>query len=383
MSMRLRPFVAGSVVLAVAMGVGRFAYTPLLAIMRVDAGLSISMAGLLASINLFGYLAGAALGMLPPLRRHRRRAVIAAPFLVALLTVMMALGPTTWAAARFVTGVASGISFVLVTSLLLDFVHERPSPAGIAMLFSGVGIGIAGSGILVDVFARAGGSNAAWIGIGVVSLVALALVVRWLPADAPPAASAARAGGGLGAPFIALAVAYTIEGAAYVIPATFLVVMIRQTPAIAELADAAWIVVGLVAIPSIAIATWAAQRIGAHRALIFATIVQALTFLGPIVLPGALGVAVIAVGLGGTFIVITALSTTIGRAMWPERSNVIVGLMTVVYGVGQVVGPLFATWVSLTTGSYRGALIDAAIALGVATVALFAVPAGAPRASSP
>jgi predicted MFS family arabinose efflux permease len=378
MTMRLRPFVAGSVVLAVAMGVGRFAYTPLLAIMRIDAGLSVSQAGLLASINLFGYLIGAALAMLPPLRRHRRRWVIAAPILVALLTAAMALGPTVWAAARLLTGVASGISFVLVTSLVLDYVHERPSPAGIAVLFSGVGVGIAASGVLVDAFARADGSNAAWIGIGIVSLVALALVVRWLPADAAPATSAAHAGGGLGTPFIGLAIAYTIEGAAYVIPATFLVVMIRQTPAITGLADAAWIVVGLVAIPSMAIATWAAQRIGAHRALIVATIVQALTFLGPIVLPGALGVAVIAIGLGGTFIVITALSTGIGRAMWPERSNVIVGLLTVVYGVGQVVGPLFATWVSLTTGSYRGALVDAAIALGVATVALFAVPAPAP-----
>jgi predicted MFS family arabinose efflux permease len=376
--MRLRPFVAGSVVLAVAMGVGRFAYTPLLAIMRVDAGLSVSLAGLLASINLFGYLIGAALGMLPTLRRHRRRYVIAAPVLVGLLTAAMACGPTVWAAARLFTGVASGVSFVLVTSLVLDYVHERPSPAGVAVLFSGVGVGIAGSGILVDAFARIGGSRAAWIGIAAVSLIALALVVRWLPADAPPATSGSRAGGGLGAPFVALAIAYTIEGAAYVIPATFLVVMIRQAPSIAGLADAAWIVVGLVAIPSIAIATWAARRIGAHRALIVATIVQAVTFLGPILLPGALGVAVIAVGLGGTFIVITALSTSIGRAMWPERSNVIVGLMTVVYGFGQVVGPLFATWVSLTTGSYRGALIDAAIALGAATVALFAVPAPAP-----
>ena len=347
-----RPFLAGALVLAVAMGVGRFAYTPLLAIMRVDAGLTVSMAGVLASINLAGYLVGAALGMLPLLRTHRRAYVIAAPILVALLTAAMALGPAVWPTARFVTGVASGVSFVLVTSLLLDYLHGRASTYGAAILFSGVGIGIAGSGALVAAFARLGGSSAAWLGTGVVSLLLLIAFVRWLPADSSPPAPDASAGrGGLGAPFVWLSIAYGIEGAAYVIPATFLVVLIRQTPAIAGLADAAWIVVGLVAIPSMAFVAMATRRFGAPRALIVATAVQALTFLGPILLPGALGVAVIAVGLGGTFIVITALSTAIGRSMAPHRSNFVVGLMTVIYGAGQVAGPLLATWISLTTGS--------------------------------
>jgi predicted MFS family arabinose efflux permease len=366
-----RPFVAGSLVLAVAMGVGRFAYTPLLAIMRVDAGLSVSMAGVLASTNLAGYLVGAALGMLPTLRRHRRTYVIAAPVAVALLTMAMALGPAVWLAARFLTGVASGISFVLVTSLVFDYLHGRSSTYGAAILFSGVGIGIAGSGALVDAFAHLGGSRAAWIGTGLVSLVLLAAFVRWLPTDTPPPRpDAAAARDRLGVPFVWLAIAYAIEGAAYVIPATFLVVLIRQTPATAGLADIAWIVVGLVAIPSMAIVAIATRRFGAPRSLIVATIVQALTFLGPIVLPGALGVAIIAVGLGGTFIVITALSTAIGRLMAPHRSSFVVGLLTVIYGVGQVVGPLFATWVSLVTGSYRGALIDAAAALALGVVAL-------------
>ncbi|HTW86064.1 MAG TPA: YbfB/YjiJ family MFS transporter [Candidatus Sulfotelmatobacter sp.] len=366
-----RPFLAGALVLAVAMGVGRFAYTPLLAIMRVDAGLTVSMAGVLASINLAGYLVGAALGMLPLLRTHRRAYVIAAPILVALLTAAMALGPAVWPTARFVTGVASGVSFVLVTSLLLDYLHGRASTYGAAILFSGVGIGIAGSGALVAAFARLGGSSAAWLGTGVVSLLLLIAFVRWLPADSSPPAPDASAGrGGLGAPFVWLSIAYGIEGAAYVIPATFLVVLIRQTPAIAGLADAAWIVVGLVAIPSMAFVAMATRRFGAPRALIVATAVQALTFLGPILLPGALGVAVIAVGLGGTFIVITALSTAIGRSMAPHRSNFVVGLMTVIYGAGQVAGPLLATWISLTTGSYRPALVDASIALVAGTVAL-------------
>jgi hypothetical protein len=54
-----RPFLAGAGVLAVVMGFGRFAYTPLLAVMRHDAGLTVELSGVLASANLAGYLCGA------------------------------------------------------------------------------------------------------------------------------------------------------------------------------------------------------------------------------------------------------------------------------------------------------------------------------------
>src|SRR5258706_11152675 len=53
---------AGLAALAVAMGVGRFAFTPLLPMMQQDAGLSVAGGGWLASANYLGYLVGALLG---------------------------------------------------------------------------------------------------------------------------------------------------------------------------------------------------------------------------------------------------------------------------------------------------------------------------------
>ena len=50
---------AGLVALAVAMGIGRFAFTPILPMMQEDAGVSIAMGGWLASLNYLGYLLGA------------------------------------------------------------------------------------------------------------------------------------------------------------------------------------------------------------------------------------------------------------------------------------------------------------------------------------
>src|SRR5215467_11838230 len=53
----------GLLALAVAMGIGRFAITPILPVMQEDAGLGIAEGGWLASANYFGYLAGALYAM--------------------------------------------------------------------------------------------------------------------------------------------------------------------------------------------------------------------------------------------------------------------------------------------------------------------------------
>ncbi|MDY7025035.1 MAG: YbfB/YjiJ family MFS transporter, partial [Pseudomonadota bacterium] len=47
--------VAGICALTLSMGIGRFAYTPIIAIMEQQAGLSVLTAGWVASANYLGY----------------------------------------------------------------------------------------------------------------------------------------------------------------------------------------------------------------------------------------------------------------------------------------------------------------------------------------
>ena len=351
------------------MGVGRFVYTPLLVEMRAEGVLSTSLAGILASANLAGYLVGALLAMLRVAGRHRTRLVQIGSVVVVLTTAMMALPPSFWLIARFITGVASGIVFVLTISLVLDVIVHEQSRSGAAVAFSGIGIGIALSGLLVAPFVAIGGSRAAWLGLAAFSAIALAIALPLLPrfhpephtVDRPPDAKD-------GSLFGWLAFVYGIEGGAYIIPATFLVAMIAETPSIARFGAATWILVGLVAAPSMMWWGAATRRWGQSKTLVLACIAQTLSMLAPFVLPSAAGAVVLAVGLGGTFIGIAALAMALARNLRPANANGAIGLLTALYGIGQIVAPLIATRIVLVTGSYRLALLISAVALGIATI---------------
>lgn len=361
-------FVACAVLLAVAMGVGRFVYTPLLVVMHREGVLSIQTAGALASVNLFGYLLGALAAMHEAAKAHRTAILRVGSILVVVTTAMMALSPNLWLAARLTTGIASGLVFVLTASLVIDLAAHLQSRYGVAIAFSGVGIGIAGAGALVAPFARLGGSHAAWLGLALVSALAIAFALPAMPSCEPNVMQSAPVKGG-GSLFGWLAFLYGIEGAAYIIPATFLVAIVAQTPSIAHLGSATWILVGVVAAPSTLWWNAAARRFGLSGTLIAACTVQMLSMLALFVLPPEAAAIALAVGLGGTFVGIVAVSAAIARILRPANVNAAISFLTVLYGIGQIAGPLVATRIALATGSYLAALAVAAGALGIATAA--------------
>jgi hypothetical protein len=77
----------GMLALAIAIGVGRFAFTPILPMMQKDHGLTLRMAGLLASVNYVGYFIGALSAIW--IRMTTARVVMSSLVIVALLTGAM------------------------------------------------------------------------------------------------------------------------------------------------------------------------------------------------------------------------------------------------------------------------------------------------------
>jgi predicted MFS family arabinose efflux permease len=364
---------AAVVLLAVAMGVGRFAYTPLLPLMEEGAGISVRMAGLIGSANLAGYLVGAFSASSAVFRTRRLTFAWIAIGVVIVTTALIAVTPvSTWMVIRFVTGVASGFAFVLGSSILLDRAAREKRKDWIAIFYSGVGAGIVLTAIAVPILAARGGWREGWLGLALISTVLCAITMPSLTdsANAEVAQDKQETPHPYPALFGWLALAYAGQGMGYVIPATFLVAMVAGTPAIAKYAALSWIVVGVVAVPSTIIWNRLGIAIGRDVALVLALSIMAIGAIAPVVATNAFGVIVAAATLGGTFLGVVALTTALGRALRPQQSHVAIGQLTAGFGVGQILGPAVAGILISDYESYTPALVVATSVLSLSAVVM-------------
>ena len=132
------------------MGIGRFAYTPILPLMTAQAAITPQVAGQLATANYVGYLAGALAGTASS--RLIRSAIAWRASLVVLVGTLAAMPFATnaieWLGLRTVAGFTSAVVFVIAVNSMLDhFADHSPHLPGWG--FGGVGVGIALSGALV------------------------------------------------------------------------------------------------------------------------------------------------------------------------------------------------------------------------------------------
>ncbi len=114
--------VGGMLALASSMGIGRFVYTPILPAMAAALALSKTGAGLIASANFMGYLAGALLTASPWLSRSRRAWFLAALVLGSAATAGMGLADSmaVFLMLRFLGGMASAFVLVLGSALIIE-----------------------------------------------------------------------------------------------------------------------------------------------------------------------------------------------------------------------------------------------------------------------
>ncbi len=377
------PFAAalgGLLALAVGIGVGRFVYTPILPPMMAGLGLSKFTAGLIASANFAGYLAGAVFAAGAWLPGSRRGWLLGGLAASAVTTGAMGLahGLAAFLALRFAGGVASALVLILVSALVLELLAEAGRSDLFAVLYAGVGVGIAASAVLVSGL-RAGGQGwpVLWLGSGALSLAGAGGVLWLIPARGPaplPGTAHARqaAVGGAatasGGRLARLVLAYGLFGFGYIITATFLVAMVRADPALRALEPVVWVVFGLAAAPSVALWSRLARLLGISRAFAAAALTEALGVLAAVVWPSTVGVILAAVLVGGTFMGLTALGLVRGRELARGEARRVLALMTSAFGLGQIVGPSFAGALSDRFGSFTVPSVVAAAALVAAAV---------------
>ena len=346
--------------LAVAMGIGRFAFTPLLPLMLADGTVDLDSASWLASANYLGYLLGALLCTFQPWiwRRLPALPALSSAWLVrfglaatCLLTLGMGLQwPAWWPALRFAAGVASALVFVFTSGWCLTQLARRDATALGGVMFAGPGAGILVSGLVASLMVAWGRSAASgWIAFAVLAAALSAIVWPAFAAAADgPGVSAAlpEPGRAAASPPLAeaslLALAYGLAGFGYIISATFLPVIARQALAGSPWLDLFWPIFGLGVIAGALLAT--RLRVAGDLRLLLAGCygVQAAGIAAGMLSPTTIGFAVGSVLLGLPFTTITFFAMQEARRLRPVSAHSFMGLLTAMYGAGQIAGPLLA-----------------------------------------
>jgi len=363
----------GLLALAAAMGVGRFAFTPLLPLMQAHDGLSLGQGAWLATANYLGYAAGAlACSVRPPAPHAAARGGLVA---VAISTAAMGLTASgaAWLVLRFAAGAASACVLVGISAWALAALGARGRGGWSGGVFSGVGVGIALAGVAGLIAGMEATAPArVWLLLGAASAAIAAIAWRPLGAAAAPAAPAATSAGAATGRSpggeARLVAGYGAFGFGYILPATFLPAMARE--AIADPAVFGWIwpAFGATAAASTAAVAIAFRRAAPARLWSASIVVMAAGVLAPVLVPGLAGLLVAATFVGGTFMVATLAGMQEARRRAGAAAPRLMATMTAAFAIGQLAGPIvFAAAAAAGAGGFfRPSLAGAACLLGAA-----------------
>ncbi|MER2192941.1 MAG: YbfB/YjiJ family MFS transporter [Solibacillus sp.] len=363
----------GILFLIVAMGISRFAFTPILPFMRVDEDMTLGAGGWLASSNYIGYFIGA-LGAAFITKNKKHFLLLNVLFNISSIVLMGVINQySIWLLLRFIAGLTSGFIFVMTSSIVMDYLATHSLTRWSGYTFSGIGLGIALSGLLVPMFETSFAWRGAWIGLGMLStLFFCTTLFLWRnitvrDTEKLPKSDDTNIWRGF-MPW--LIVAYGLEGLGYIITGTFLVDIIYNIESLRHVAGYSWVLVGLAAIPSAPLWMHLMSRFSTITMMTLAYSLQIFGILLPVFSQTVWSVLLSAALFGFTFVGLVTMSTGYGRQLFPKQSAYIVSMLTTFYAIGQIVGPVAASRLENHFQSYKAPLLFAGSIVGLALTIL-------------
>ena len=385
---------------AVSLGLARFSYAMFLPQMRADLGWSYLIAGAMNTSNAAGYLAGALLAPAWMRSLGGRGAFLAGTAATAVFVA--AHGLTTADSAlylfRFLSGLVSAVAFVAGGLLAAQLVGAAPANAAgraaapsaglvLGIYYGGAGIGIVVSALLVPWLAGRAVAHAwqgGWLGLGAIGAVVTAVVAAATHGLGPAALAGRTEGGAAGAVgagaaagptgfpwrrFLPALTAYLMFGLGYIGYMTFIVTLLREQRVAEREVIAFYALLGA----AVAVSPWLWARMlqrfrgGETLALMSALLVVAT--LLPVWRTEAAAIFASGLLFGAVMLSLVASTTALVRhnlaaADWPAG---ITGF-TVVFAVGQIVGPSGVGFIADRAGSLRAGLACSAALLAVGAV---------------
>lgn len=353
--------IAAMLSLALAMGIGRFAFTPLFPLMLRDGMLNNDAGAWLAASNYLGYLVGAIFAS----RVRLSPANLLAVSLIYIVIVTAAIGITSfewvWAALRFLAGVFSAWALIATSAWGLGWMANLGKPRLAGLIYAGVGIGIVAAGVFCLLAAEKMPARAMWIVLAcLASLVALfpLIVSRYfsLPPIANNVATPVNAAPPFPSDVTGLIVCYGMFGFGYILPATYLPAQARQLLDDPQIFGWAWPVFGMAAAASTLIVAGVLGK--CNRLHVWATshVLMAVGVILPCIWLSMTSIVLAALFVGGNFMVITMLGMQEARARAAANPTAVLARMTASFAFGQLLGPVVVAVMDTFSADHASAL---------------------------
>ena len=365
--------VSGFLALVVAMGIGRFAFTPQVPLMIDEHQLDLTTAGIVAAWNYLGYLAGSFDAMRA---KHgielRLWTGLWGAVIITLLSAVIS-GAVLHSIARFFIGWASGWTLVLAAAWTNDALAKLNRPALSVAVYGGTGTGILLCGLAaIGIQGLSLTASQGWWIYGAAALLFSLYVSRYLPRPGELSSSSSPHSKPRMTPKIRrLLWSYALAGFGYILPATFLSQMAAARFPGSLFAQFVWPVFGIAAVAGIVAAIATRRFFTPQRRLAITLWAQAAGILAAEIMPGISGLAVSAFLVGGGLMAAVQLVFQCGRELAPEHGRYMAGLLTTWYAVGQLGGPLVSSVSAYFTGKLEPALWVAFAALIIGGLLVF------------
>ena len=373
-----------SMAAAVSLGMTRFAYALLLPPMRDDLLWSYTLAGAMNTFNAAGYLVGALLTPLVLRRLGAVRGLIGGAFAATAFMAMTGFLTDTAALLfqRFLAGVASAAVFVSGGLLAARLGAHIPSQSGLLLgvYYGGTGWGIVLSALMVPASLSWAQAQAVdhpwswswWFLAGLCALLSMLIALirsplnRWAPESLPSVAAtrSAQPAGKAWRPWLFALLGYGCFGVGYIGYMTFVVALLREQGAMPSDITLFYAFLGIAVVVSSWVWAGLLNRYRGGQALSIlsallsvATVIPALTAAWPMMMLSGLIFGVVFLSL------VASTTAMVKHNLPPEAWASGISAFTVIFALGQIVGPVVVGWIADGEGGLQRGLLFSALAL--------------------
>ena len=356
----------GIAALTIAVGIGRFSYTPILPYMISELKLTTTDAGLIASSNYLGYLLGSLIPIFPQFPKNIRSIFIYSIFISIISLFAMGLTNTfeIFILIRFIHGVFSAFVLILGTSLIVSHVQKEGKLFLGTAHFSGVGLGMALSAIVVSYLGFLNFKwDELWFSIGILAIILSFQIIKFTPIQKAEVKYNLKSKYKTNLGFSLITISYGLYGFGYVAFGTFISTMSRLTPGLEKTEPFVWLVVGITGIPSVFFWNWFGSKIGNDIGLFLANLILGLGILFSVLINNEFGIFLSCILFGISFVPITSMCLLEGQKRFAGSFIVSTAILTFSFSIGQMIGPYLSGLLTDYYGSFFFSMIISGIVL--------------------